>query len=134
MTTMTTMTATKMPVSDGKRTAARSLQCGHSAPSGLSLQRSGIRLTRRGRLAVFAGLLAIAVLVVFAGALRATAAPADPPPGWEPVLVQPGDTLWDLAQSRSRVDDPRALIAQIKTVNQLTDSRLASGQQLLLPV
>lgn len=130
---MTTMSVTKLPASGVAGTTARQLRCGHSANPGISLQRSGIRLTQRGRLVVVAGLIAIIALLVVAGALRATAAPADPPAGWEPVLVQPGDTLWDLVQSRASVDDPRALIAQVKTVNQLTDSRLVSGQQLLLP-
>lgn len=125
---MSTMTA----VADVRATA-RPLRCGHGALPGITLQHRGMRLTRRGRLVVILALSAVMVLFVIAGAFRATAAPADPPTGWTLSVVQPGQTLWELARSRTAGGDPRELIAQIKSVNGLVDSQLVSGQQLLLP-
>jgi hypothetical protein len=125
---MSTMTATA-----DSRATARPLRCGHGRTPDNDLQRNGTRLTQRGRLVVVLALFAIMVLFVVAGAFRATAAPAGPPLGWTPSVVQPGQTLWELAQSRTAGGDPRELIVQIKAVNGLVDSQLVSGQRLLLP-
>ena len=111
----------------------RALRCGHAPSARITLRRSGIRLTQRGRIVVVLGLVVVMTLLVIAGALRATAAPAGPPAGWGTTVVQPGDTLWSLAHARVRGGDPRALIVEIKAVNGLADSQLASGQRLLLP-
>lgn len=109
-------------------------RCGHVGYRGMALQRSGIRLTRRGRGLVVIVLSVIMMALVVAGALRATAASTEPPAGWTTSIVQPGDTLWSLAAARSDANgDPRALIALIKQVNGLTGSQVNSGQHLLLP-
>jgi len=115
------------------RATARPLRCGHGVSSENGMRRNGTRLTQRGRFVVVLALFAIMVLFVIAGAFRATAAPADPPTGWTSNVVQPGQTLWELAQSRTAGGDPREMIAQIKSVNGLVDSQLVSGQRLLLP-
>ncbi len=125
---MSTMTAAA-----DLRATARPLRCGHGGSRGISRRRNGTRVTQRGRFVVVLALFAIMVLFVVAGAFRATAAPADPPTGWTSSVVQPGQTLWGLAQSRTAGGDPRELIAQIKSVNGLVDSQLVSGQRLLLP-
>jgi LysM repeat protein len=48
--------------------------------------------------------------------------------------VQPGDTLWTVAQRIAPKNDPREVIAQIRRINHLGSSALRAGQQLLLPV
>jgi hypothetical protein len=108
-------------------------RCSHVSSHRITLQRSGIRLTRRGRGLLALVLALVMVALVVAGALRATAASTEVPTGWTTTVVQPGDTLWSLASSRAKGEDPRSLIAQIKTTNGLTGSGVVSGQRLLLP-
>jgi len=43
------------------------------------------------------------------------------------VSVKPGDTLWSIAQKY------RVQLEQLRTLNQLTDNRIVSGQALWLP-
>lgn len=122
--------------------------CRHAEPSGSrgghgyrthlrdsSVETStGWRLTHRGRVLIVALMLLLISTAVVVGAFRATAASTTPPAGWAPAVVQPGDTLWSLAASASNAsEDPRAVIATIKTVNGLTGSSLVPGQRLYLP-
>ena len=93
-----------------------------------------LRLTRRGRLVlvlVAMALLFVAVSVGRAGSQAATV--SDTGPGLEQVTVQPGETLWAVAQRIAPDNDPREVIAQIRRINDLETSTLQAGQQLLLP-
>ncbi len=47
--------------------------------------------------------------------------------------MQPGDSLWSVAQRIAPQNDPREVIAQIRRLNDLEGSELQVGQQLLLP-
>ncbi len=95
-----------------------------------------LRLTRRGR-AVLVLLLAAFLLTAFSVGQRDTqaagveagsgaAAPAA-------TTVQPGESLWSVAQRIAPENDPREVIAQIRRLNDLESSELQVGQQLLLP-
>ena len=64
-------------------------------------------------------------------AVAETATPA-PPPAEEVYVVQPGDTLWDIAD-RTYAGDPRDLLGEIRELNDLEGSTLRAGQTLLLP-
>ena len=104
----------------GTRPAGRSRQAG--APS--------LRMTRRGRLVV----LALALLVVLLpGAWRAMATAQVEGPTTVAITVQPGDTLWGIAAEIDPGADPRALIAEIREMNALTQSGLVPGQELVIP-
>lgn len=49
-------------------------------------------------------------------------------------MVQPGDTLWELARVRlGPQGDPRPLVAEIREVNRLGAGPLQAGRILLLP-
>ena len=51
------------------------------------------------------------------------------------ITVHTGDTLWDIAADWSgRDEDIREVILRIQKENNLTDSNLAVGQQLVIPV
>lgn len=90
----------------------------------------GLRMTRRGRLVV----LAVALLVVLLpGAWRAMATAQVEGPTTVAVEVQPGDTLWGIAAAMDPGADPRALIAEIRELNGLTQSGLVPGQVLVVP-
>ena len=104
----------------GPRPAGRSRQA--AAPT--------LRMTRRGRLVV----LALALLVVLLpGAWRAMATAQVEGPTTVAVTVQPGDTLWEIAADIDPGADPRALIAEIREMNALTQSGLVPGQVLVVP-
>jgi hypothetical protein len=93
------------------------------------------RLTRRGRvvLLVMAALLLLAAISVGrAGSQAATA--TENGPMLQQATVQPGETLWAVAQRIAPKNDPRDVVAQIRRINHLQSSSLRVGQQLLLPV
>jgi hypothetical protein len=75
-------------------------------------------------------LLAILSLVLVIG-LRAA---PDSQGGQEPrtYIVQPGDSLWTIAEHTS-AGDPRDTVGRIKELNQLDSSTIQAGQALLLP-
>ena len=94
------------------------------------MARSSLRITRRGRLVI----LAVALLVVLLpGAWRAMATAQVEGPAAVAVTVQPGDTLWGIASQVDPGADPRALIAEIRVLNGLSQSGLEPGQVLLVP-
>jgi hypothetical protein len=93
-----------------------------------------VRLTRRGRLVVLALLfgLLLGIVVLAMAPATATSDRGDSVVA-ERVTVQPGDTLWAIAE-RVRPDaDPRGTIARIKDMNGLTSSAAQAGQVLLVP-
>ena len=93
-----------------------------------------LRLTRRGRIVV-AILAALAVCGLFvAGASAAQASgPAAAHGNATQVIVQPGDTLWSIAQSADPNADARAVVQQILQANRLTNPDIAAGQRLWVP-
>uniref|UniRef100_UPI001C20F448 LysM peptidoglycan-binding domain-containing protein n=1 Tax=Modestobacter excelsi TaxID=2213161 RepID=UPI001C20F448 len=95
-----------------------------------------IRLTERGRrvvagLSIAVGLSIAAVTVVTVqlgtewGGLELA--------GSSTVVVQPGDTLWSLAQEVAPGEDPRAVVDAIVDLNGLEDVDLLPGAVLQLP-
>jgi LysM repeat protein len=96
-----------------------------------------LRLTRRGRimLAVLAVLLVCGLSVTGAGAAQASA-PASAHGGSgvaERVIVQPGDTLWSIAQSAAPDADARTIVQEILQANRLTTANITAGQRLWVP-
>lgn len=106
------------------------LRCDAPAPS----RARRVRITRRGRLVLTllgAALLLVAISVGRTGSQAATA--TETGPSLSQTTVQPGDTLWSVAQRIAPRNDPREVVAQIRRVNHLHTSTLRAGQQLLLP-
>ncbi len=92
-----------------------------SGSAGAGAQRTGaVQLTRRGRLALLVVLLAVGAVLAFAlsgviaGAARRpdTGSAAGPAPT-RTVVVQPGQTLWSIAQDVAPRADRRDTIARI---------------------
>jgi LysM repeat protein len=88
-------------------------------------------LTRRGRLVL------LALLIVLVGSLTAAvalpsqaAAPAGPA---RVVVVQPGDSLWTVAQRYRPGADPVRAMDELARANGLTGSTLQPGEELTLP-
>jgi len=96
-----------------------------------------LRLTRRGRI-VLAVLAVIAVCGLFvaggsaAQASGRTAAHGGPSTA-EQVVVQPGDTLWSIAQGADPNADARTVVQEILQANRLTTASITAGQRLWVP-
>jgi predicted Zn-dependent protease len=92
------------------------------------------RLTRRGRALVVA-VTALVLTVVFSFGRVTSAAPtAAPRPARATVVVQPGETLWQIAERTAPGADPRETVWRIARLNDLGRSpTIRAGQQLLLP-
>lgn len=90
------------------------------------------RLTRRGRLVVFvlALLVLVAVGVAFAGGSMATSEPE----ATETVVVEPGQTLWEIAAASSDGHDVRDRVEHLVDLNELDSLVLDAGQHLTVPV
>ena len=97
--------------------------------------RPSVRLTRRGRLVVFLGTLAIVLLlgVVWGTGSVATERAGTPEPT-RVVMVGPGDTLYDLAAEATPADgDVAAMVERIQRLNALDSGMLVAGQELRIP-
>jgi hypothetical protein len=95
---------------------------------------AGVRLTRRGRVVV--------VLIAAAAAFGAFTLMSDPAVSTseehhgqhEQVVVEPGQSLWDIAGSIAPNEDPRDVIAEIVDLNALESSgSIQAGQLLYVP-
>jgi LysM repeat protein len=93
-----------------------------------------LRITRRGRFVLAAMIalpvVAVSLLVTSPGAL-AESAPASN--DFEYVTVMSGDTLWTIAELIDPTGDPRDMVAELMTLNQLTSASLSPGQELAIP-
>ncbi|HUV48378.1 MAG TPA: LysM peptidoglycan-binding domain-containing protein, partial [Actinomycetes bacterium] len=104
---------------------------------------SRVRLTPRGRLvlvavATVAASLVLALLTlgpVFAQGQSSAAEPGGA--GVAPVsstwVVQPGETLWVIAERIDPDTDPRETVARIVAMNDMPDSSVLVGQELQIP-
>jgi hypothetical protein len=102
---------------------------------GVRSEAAGVRLTRRGRLVVVFACLLLAVGGTFllrqAPSLAGDEAPARS--GFDYVVVQPGQTLWEIAETAAPGVDPRVTIMRIQDLNGLADAAVFAGQRIALP-
>jgi nucleoid-associated protein YgaU len=98
------------------------------------------RLTRRGRLVLGAAVVVVLVALLAAGSAWAAGsarAGDDPAGSAAPVavtwVVQPGETLWQVAEAVAPDADPRETVARIVELNDLPDASVRVGQSLLVP-
>lgn len=95
-----------------------------------------IRLTRRGRLVLLAVLVGLVFAVASVGRVSLLAAGPDSGSAG-PVathwVVQPGETLWQVAVTVAPDEDPREVVARIIELNALPDASVYAGQTLLVP-
>jgi LysM domain len=104
--------------------------------------RTRARLTRRGRIVVAAlitaGVVLVAALAWLAGTVRAEAAGSGPPASavyhsLRSVVVQPGESLWAIAEQADPAGDPRSVMQEIIDINALRGTSVQPGQRLWLP-
>lgn len=97
--------------------------------------RSGMRLTRRGRI-----VLGIVLSVPFAAVLMVVGSwsadaetQAASAPATGVVVVQAGQSLWEIARIVEPGSDPRATITAIRDLNGLGSDAVVPGQALVVP-
>ena len=95
---------------------------------------AGVRLTRRGRLVVvgFALLVMLVLGVVWGSGSVATLHPGTPVPT-KIVVVEPGDTLYDIAADVAPDGQVADMVEQLQQMNGLDDPMLQVGQHLRVP-
>lgn len=94
-----------------------------------------LRLTRRGRLVVFLGGLALALsaFIAWGPSVVATSEKGEPVPV-RVVTVEPGDTLWDIAARANPGGNVGDTVDEIADLNALASTGdLAVGQHLSVP-
>lgn len=96
----------------------------------------GLRLPddvyRRRRLVVLALVVGLALGVLSLGREAGASRTAEAEAGDAVIyVVQPGDTLWDIARSMVPGSDPRPLVAELSDIS--GGSLLQPGQQLVVP-
>lgn len=93
-----------------------------------------LRLTRRGRL-VAVLVCVVVVLALSAAGSHVTSDAASSPPSQvhETMIVQPGQTLWTIAQELGIKRDVRKVIHDIEELNGLPSARIRAGQRLIVP-
>ncbi|MFJ4294491.1 hypothetical protein [Curtobacterium sp. NPDC089689] len=106
----------------------------HAAPA----VRTRLRLTRRGRI-VFTTLAALPILLIVALAVlnggRASAGDASGSGSahFDTVTIQPGETLWQLAEETAPNADPRDFVQDVVTLNALDGAGLQAGEKIAIP-
>lgn len=96
--------------------------------------RTTLRLTRRGRLVVFALLLTLALAAsLFTGAISVAGTTRSAVPV-RYVTVEPGQTLWAIAGEVAPGADRRDTVSQILELNALPGSGVQAGQRIAVPI
>jgi hypothetical protein len=98
--------------------------------------RSRVRLTRRGRFVVVLLLLAVALVAFTLGRTttsEAASAGSASAPTYQTVVVEPGQTLWQLAAQIAPHTDPRVTVQRLVDLNDLAGPDVVAGQQLAVP-
>jgi LysM repeat protein len=121
---------------DGRRPVAEGVRQ-HFGESGLdwpltvSPAARPLRLTRRGLAVAVLGTVLLGALLLMAARLSAGTAPKVPSvPAGAVMTVQPGDTLWSIAQRAEPNSDPRPVVDHLRKVNHLNSVVLSPGQTL----
>ena len=95
-----------------------------------------VRLTRRGKVVVLAGAVAlIALLVVMFGSSSFAGDQVGAAPETTSVRVMPGQTLWEIAAEANPNGDIRKTVDEIVRLNSLPNaSALQLGSEIAVPV
>lgn len=114
-----------------------SISLGKSSAADIELARRApqLRLTRRGRLVFFlaAVVVVFGAFVAFGPSVVATGQAGDPVPTTS-VTVQPGQTMWDIADEANPSGDIRHTVHDIAELNSLPSAgELQVGQEIAIP-
>ncbi len=92
-----------------------------------------VRLTRRGVLASWV-VAAISIAIAVFGLVQGLQPSAPPVVGSQNVVVQPGQSLWEVARAVNPGVDPRVTLAAIRSETALETSMLVPGATVTVPM
>ena len=98
---------------------------------------AGIRLTPRGRIVLLVlSTLFLFVVVLMSGRFTADAGTTrgSQGVGTGVVVVQQGESLWQIARQIAPAADPREIVSAIRELNGLGESTVEAGQSIVVPV
>ena len=100
--------------------------------------RTRLRLTVRGRrvlaaLATAPVVAGLAAAIIGGGTALASREDGAGAEAFDLVTVSAGDTLWTIAQEVAPGHDPRDVVYELKTLNNLAGGLLTPGQQISVP-
>ena len=131
---MTAVTMNSVPMGT-VRLSGRSIEALSTRSTG-----SRLRITRRGRLvltSLVVGPLVVAGVIggVVAGvnATSAIATSSSSTVEFDYLTINAGDSLWQVAERIAPASDPRDVIADIVSLNQLSSSSVEPGQRIAIP-
>jgi hypothetical protein len=104
--------------------------------SAIAFHQPHLRITRRGR-AVLTLLIVVPLAIGGAaagfGAIGAAAGPQGSTARFQYITVETGESLWQVAEAVAPTADPRDVIADILSLNDLSSSEVQPGQRLAIP-
>ena len=124
--------ATRTPSRPVRSRAAAPARSTHSAATS-----SGLRLTRRGRVVLgVVSTLFLLLVVLVSGRFSADAGTSMSDQGRATgvVVVQAGESLWQIAQAIAPQADPRETVTVIRELNGLGEAAVVPGQSIVVPV
>ena len=97
-----------------------------------------LRLTVRGRrvlaaLAALPAVIALSIAIIGGGSALASRDEGVADGGFVTVTVEPGDTLWAIAEDVAPTADPRDVVDAIVRLNALEGVTIAAGQEIAIP-
>jgi nucleoid-associated protein YgaU len=98
------------------------------------MRRTRVRRRRLGAATLLLGLWLLAIPAV-GHAIGSRSAPAPDPtaPAASTYVVQPGDTLWAIAERAAPGQDPRQVVEAVDRANGLNGGDIVPGQALVIP-
>lgn len=96
----------------------------------------GVRLTRRGRVALVLVVAGALLAAFWFGTWRASLAAAEgagPGAAYETVVLREGQTLWGVASRQAPDADPRLMVRRIIELNHLSGAAVQVGQRIRVP-
>lgn len=103
---------------------------------GVSRPRPPVRLTRRGRAILVLAIVSALLLAFWLGTWRASVAATGSTAraaAYDTVVLEPGETLWDIAERRAPDADPRVLVYRMMEFNGLPGAAVQAGQRIRVP-
>lgn len=114
--------------------AARTMGSSSAAPASTKAR---LRITRRGRLVLTSLVVGPLVAVGVIAGVSVTSAIATSPNSavveFDYLTINSGESLWQVAERIAPASDPRDVIADIVSLNQMSTSSVEPGQRIAIP-
>lgn len=115
-------------------TAARTMGSTSAAPAS---PKAHLRITRRGRLVLTSLVVGPLVAIGVIAGVNATSAIATSSSSavveFDYLTINSGESLWQVAERIAPASDPRDVIADIVSLNQMSTSSVEPGQRIAIP-